>query len=204
MTGLDERDRRQELVNEWVRRTFGTHVDVRERARRFFEEAVELVQAVGLDRNELAKIALHVYEKPAGGAFQEAGGAGMTLLALCEALAISADEAELTEFARVLGLPREHFPRAPRGEGRRRRRRSCGGQRAMTTVAMTTTKMVGNVLVVVRREPSIFAPTIGEQIDLTVGTSMHFQAGFVSKVFAADLCVWLEARGVEIAERGAP
>lgn len=107
-----ERDERQRRVYDWVRTTFGlANQDAHERALRFFEEAAELAQAEGIPEEELLRVVQHVCAKPAGRPEQEAGGAGTTLLAYCEAKGFSADEAERQEFERVLAIPAEHFRR---------------------------------------------------------------------------------------------
>jgi hypothetical protein len=107
-----ERDERQRRVYDWVRTTFGlANQDAHERALRFFEEAVELAQAEGIREEELVRIVRHVLTKPPGTPLQEAGGAGTTLLAYCEAKGFSADTAERLEFDRVLSFPSEHFRR---------------------------------------------------------------------------------------------
>src|SRR5580704_3253742 len=106
----DYREYRQHDAYEWGVRTFG---DVarsnRERARRFIEEAIELAQACGMHPVEVARILEHVYNKPPGEVFQEAGGVGITLLMLCHAFGISADHAERTELQRVQSMPAKHF-----------------------------------------------------------------------------------------------
>ena len=103
------RDRRQGVVGEWVRLTFGTQSDRVERARRLLEETAELVQACGLDETEAVRIVAHVFKGPPGEVLQEAGGVGMTLLALAASFPFSADAAERAELYRVLALKPEHF-----------------------------------------------------------------------------------------------
>lgn len=106
----NERDLRQSRVYDWAIRTFGqVAVSKMERARRFIEEAVELVQAVGLERDVVHRIVDHVYGKPVGKLSVEVGGAGLTLIALAQALEISAEEAEKIEFERALSISAEEF-----------------------------------------------------------------------------------------------
>jgi hypothetical protein len=107
----DYRDQRQVDACTWVLKTFGSEVawDPRERARRFIEEAIELAQACGLTEFDVDDILAHVYCKPPGEVFQEAGGVGITLLMLCQAFGISADHAERTELQRVQSIPAQHF-----------------------------------------------------------------------------------------------
>lgn len=109
--GGESRDARQRVVVEWGSRCFGADhmLDVKVRAARFLEEAAELAQAVGLPKDHAQRALDHVYSRPAGDPKQEAGGAGLTLLALCDAIGLSADGAEQTEVARCLSKPPEHF-----------------------------------------------------------------------------------------------
>lgn len=108
-----ERDARQVVVADWVRRSFGeaTMHAPDERAARLLEETVEFGQALGLTANVAHRVVDYVYGRPPGDPAQEAGGVGVTLLCLCEAIGISADEAEASEIARVLAKPVEHFQR---------------------------------------------------------------------------------------------
>jgi hypothetical protein len=105
------RDVRQTDAHRWCARTFGVDcaTDKGERIRRFIEEALELAQACDLPRSAIWNIMEHVYSRPVGEPFQEAGGVGVTLLILCESIGISADHAERTELARVLAKPAQHF-----------------------------------------------------------------------------------------------
>lgn len=108
---MAERDNRQAVVVEWGIRCFGKeHMDDRiVRAARFFEEAAELVQAVGLTREHALRAFNHVYERAPGSVDQEAGGVGVTLLALCDVLGLSADTCEIREINRCLSKPTESF-----------------------------------------------------------------------------------------------
>lgn len=108
------RDARQFRVLAWARRVFGVPgradtASPQERALRFIEEAIELAQAIGLQHEDVDRVSRHVFSKPPGEPFQEAGGVGVTLLALCEVLSISAQDAERAEFERVLTKTPEHF-----------------------------------------------------------------------------------------------
>lgn len=109
-TGAAPRDIRQTRVLTWVSDTFGAiATDQHERCARFIEEAIELAQSVGMPGSRVTALVDHVYSRPAGEARQEAGGVGITLLALCEVIGVSADGAEQAEFARVLSIDRERF-----------------------------------------------------------------------------------------------
>lgn len=104
------RDARQAAIYQWVADTFGANtLHTSERAMRFVEEAIELVQAVGLSAVVVHRIVDHVYAKPPGGLAQEIGGCGTTLLALAAAHGVSADDAERAEFERVLKIDPARF-----------------------------------------------------------------------------------------------
>jgi hypothetical protein len=92
----------QDDIGRWCERVFGVHVanDREVRAYRFFEEATELVQAIGLTRDEAHMLVDYVYGRPVGEVLQEIGGTGVTLLALCAALKVDFDSATKLEFNR--------------------------------------------------------------------------------------------------------
>jgi hypothetical protein len=99
------RDERQARVGQWVRETFGEAVFNRtERVARLVEEVAEMAQAEEFPREQIVAVVDHVYAKAPGDARQEVGGVGVTLLAYCESVDISADEAESAEVERVVSL----------------------------------------------------------------------------------------------------
>jgi hypothetical protein len=101
---------RQLIVSEWLLKTFGEDSLSRfNRALRFLEEAIELVQAEGLLVEEAQKLLEYVYSRPLGSPPQEAGGVGLALLAYCESIGYSADHLETDEIERVLALDPDHF-----------------------------------------------------------------------------------------------
>lgn len=77
----------QERIDNWMLETFGEEVlsDRKERAHRFAEEAIELLQAVGYTKEELQNMMNYVYERPVGEIRQEVGGTIHCLSALCTA-----------------------------------------------------------------------------------------------------------------------
>ncbi|GAB7553906.1 hypothetical protein NRB_34160 [Novosphingobium sp. 11B] len=75
--------------------------DVRERTVRFLEEAVELAQAVGVGKADVARVSDYVYSRPVGEPSQEVGGVLVTLAALCGETAIDLEWAVTTEFNRI-------------------------------------------------------------------------------------------------------
>jgi hypothetical protein len=97
-----DRFTRQIFVRQWVVNTFGVNaMGIEERILRFFEEATELAQACGLTKAAALRILNHVYSRPVGETPQEVGGVGVTLLALCAALDLGADELEELEVSRI-------------------------------------------------------------------------------------------------------
>lgn len=115
------RNARQRRAAEWAVNTFGqSALNMAERRLRFFEEATELCQSVGLTREMAHFLIDKVFDRPAGEPAQELGGAGVTLICLAESLGISADAAEKAEVARILSLPAAHFQQRharKKGEG---------------------------------------------------------------------------------------
>lgn len=109
--GKDDRDERQQIVFDWGKRAFGEAQmsDKVVRAARMIEEAAELAQACELPKDHAQRALDHVYGRPAGDPKQEAGGVGVTLMALCQTLGLSADECERVEVARCLSKSVEHF-----------------------------------------------------------------------------------------------
>jgi len=106
----DDRNVRQVGVFEWVLATFGeANATPKERARRFFEEAVELAQAASLGAEDLERVVKHVLKKPPGDPVQELGGVGVTLLAYAESIRCSADGAEENEYRRACGIEKDFF-----------------------------------------------------------------------------------------------
>lgn len=80
LAGLEER------VAEWVRTRIGeAHMHRKERSMRLLEEAVELVQAEGIDYAQSMEMVHHVYDRPAGEPEREAAGVAVTLLGWCAA-----------------------------------------------------------------------------------------------------------------------
>lgn len=94
------RDQRQRAVYEWATQTFGPGATLpSERVLRLLEEAVELAQAERLPLDRALAVVHHVYGKPAGLPENEAGDVGVTLLAYCESVGLSADGLETMRFA---------------------------------------------------------------------------------------------------------
>lgn len=111
---LIERDIRQARVGDWVEQMFGTRTNAMERVTRFLEEALELAQAEGMELEVALRLAFYVFGRTSGDPAQEAGGAGLTLLAYCDAKGISADTVERAELLRVLSKSPESMRRRHR------------------------------------------------------------------------------------------
>lgn len=77
----------QERIDRWMLETFGEEIlmDKKERAHRFAEEAIELLQTTGYTKEELQTMIDYVYNRPVGEVRQEVGGTIHCLSALCTA-----------------------------------------------------------------------------------------------------------------------
>jgi len=75
----------QDRVRAWAVHTFGIEIlsNKRERGFRFCEESLELVQAVGITKEEVLQLVDYVYGRPIGTVKEEVGGVGTTLASLC-------------------------------------------------------------------------------------------------------------------------
>lgn len=94
----------QSRVWAWLVLCLGTEraQELRERLIRFIEEALELVQSLGLSRDDVLALVEYVYGRPAGDPPQEVGGVAVTLAGLCQAHGLDMDECAEKELARVL------------------------------------------------------------------------------------------------------
>jgi hypothetical protein len=93
----------QMKVAEWMRVCFGATVarDRVERNYRFFEESTELVQSLGMTREECIQQVNYTFDRPVGDPVQEVGGVEVTLAALCDANAILKEHAGDDELERI-------------------------------------------------------------------------------------------------------
>ena len=75
----------QRRVTKWLHKCFDQRLDTarRERVFRFWEEAVELGQSLGMTAEDLQRVSDYVYSRPVGKPKQEVGGTMVTLTALC-------------------------------------------------------------------------------------------------------------------------
>lgn len=95
--------RYQTRVLDWARRTFGSRTadNPTERIMRFLEEALELVQALGLSEEEVGRVVAYVYGRSVGEPAQEVGGTMVTLASLCEFFGIDMQREGDRELARI-------------------------------------------------------------------------------------------------------
>jgi hypothetical protein len=93
----------QSRVQTWILDCFGPEIarNLTERNYRFLEEALELVQALGCERDAAHRLVDYVFNREAGRPGQEVGGVLVTLAALCSASAIDMDAAGEIELRRV-------------------------------------------------------------------------------------------------------
>jgi hypothetical protein len=97
----------QARVQNWIDLVFSKNVNKalfkspQERRNRFAEEAVELVQACGMSKQEVIQIVEYVYSRPMGELDQEAGGTMVALAGLCNALDVNMEDSAETELQRI-------------------------------------------------------------------------------------------------------
>ncbi len=90
-------------VASWAFKCFGEKVvnDKMERNFRFIEEALELIQSLGCEKEDVLKLVDYVYNRKPGEPFQEVGGVLVTLAILCNVNSIEIDNAGYTELRRI-------------------------------------------------------------------------------------------------------
>lgn len=106
MSGNGEgRIRFQRRVHEWMLRCFGATIasNRKERAFRFLEEALELVQAGECTKEEAHALVEYVYGRPVGDMPQEIGGVMVTLAAFSHAHGFDMETCGEVELERVWG-----------------------------------------------------------------------------------------------------
>ncbi len=92
----------QDRVAHWLIKCFGREIaqNKQERNYRFLEEALELVQSLGLTESEAIELVGYVYNRSEGEPFQELGGVVVTLAALCFTQGMTMEDAGEIELAR--------------------------------------------------------------------------------------------------------
>jgi NTP pyrophosphatase (non-canonical NTP hydrolase) len=100
-----------QIAIDWAVRCFGAKqvFNRKHRVLRFLEEAIELAQAVGLEKEKAAKVLDVVYSRPAGTMSQELGGVALTLDIFLTLEAATYDGMLEQEIIRVLAKPVKHF-----------------------------------------------------------------------------------------------
>lgn len=97
-------------VTAWVERCFGAPaMALPERASRLMEEAIEMAQAAGVEREVAERSVAYIYGRPAGPPAQELGGVMLTAAACAAALATTMAAAFEAEMARVEAKSDDHF-----------------------------------------------------------------------------------------------
>lgn len=93
----------QQRVADWMDSLFGVDLASSpvERSMRFLEEALELVQAQGMDRDGAMRVVGYVFGRPAGEPPQEVGGVMVTLAGLCHKAGISMGAEAIREMDRI-------------------------------------------------------------------------------------------------------
>ncbi|ESQ89644.1 hypothetical protein ABAC460_12300 [Asticcacaulis sp. AC460] len=112
----------QARVAEWMMTCFGPDITncLSERCFRFFEEAGELCQALGMTEDQARDLVAYTWSRDKGEPSQEVGGAVVTLAALCHAagLDMAADgEAELARIdtpQTIYNIRRKHHAKTLR------------------------------------------------------------------------------------------
>lgn len=98
----DDNYRFQDAVREWCVEAFGVEVadNIATRCWRFFEEASELCQALGMTKADAEKLINYTWSRPVGEPHQEMGGAMVTLGALAGPAGLDMNACGNTELAR--------------------------------------------------------------------------------------------------------
>lgn len=92
----------QTRITVWSHVTFNLDIlDKMERAYRFCEESLELVQSVGVPREDLHKLIDYVYNREPGEKKQEIGGVVTTLAILASVHDLSVEECATKELDRI-------------------------------------------------------------------------------------------------------
>lgn len=90
-----DRTRFQKMAFEWAVSCFSypDATNYHERACRFIEEALELVQSLGVRKDEIYALTSYVYNRPSGNPHKEAGDVLLTLAILSSAISLSLEDA---------------------------------------------------------------------------------------------------------------
>lgn len=93
----------QKRVSDWMMQCFGADItnSLEERCYRFFEEAGELCQALGMDADKAHALVDYTWEREKGEPSQEVGGVMVTLAAMCFAANLDMDVSGEAELIRI-------------------------------------------------------------------------------------------------------
>jgi len=93
----------QDRVAAWMMTCFGADItnSLQERCLRFFEEAGELCQALGMTEQQARDLVAYTWGRDKGEPVQEVGGVMVTLAAMCHAAGLDMAAAGETELARI-------------------------------------------------------------------------------------------------------
>jgi len=93
----------QDRVGEWMVTCFGVDItkNLQERCFRFFEEAGELCQTLGMTEQQARDLVAYTWGRDKGEPEQEVGGVMVTLAAMCHAAGLDMEAAGETELARI-------------------------------------------------------------------------------------------------------
>lgn len=94
----------QQRAAEWLEHCFGETGSPdrkKKRAWRFFEESIELAQALGVTKDEWKQLLDRTYSRETGEVHQEVGGVMLTLAGVCESSDLKISDCAETELARV-------------------------------------------------------------------------------------------------------
>ncbi len=93
----------QDNVAEWMMKCFGADItnSLEERCFRFFEEAGELCQALGMTEQQALDLVTYTWGRDKGEPVQEVGGVMVTLAAMCHAAGLDMAAAGKTELTRI-------------------------------------------------------------------------------------------------------
>jgi NTP pyrophosphatase (non-canonical NTP hydrolase) len=108
------RNDRQHEISTWGIKAFGVEESTSppQRALRLLEEALELCQACGLEKEIIPGLVDHIYSKEPGSVDKEIGDVSVTILILAEAFGLSADACEAKMVNTLLAKdPAEHAAR---------------------------------------------------------------------------------------------
>lgn len=94
----------QKKVSAWLIDCFGLDIaiDQQERCFRFMEESLELVQSIGMTKDQVLQLVDYTFSRHQGEPAQEVGGVIVTLNALCFASKIDLKDCADNELGRII------------------------------------------------------------------------------------------------------